>query len=487
MFSIVVTDVRRSFLLSFADSYLAVLLQLASTVIVARLLTPAEVGVFAIAAVFSNLASAFRDFGVAEYLIQEKNLDSQKIRAAFGLNIIVSWLMAASLFLAAPIGASFYRERGVGEVMRVLALSFLILPFGAMVQSWFRRELNYKPIVIANAISGITAFVVVVSLALLGHGYMSMAWSAVAGIVSTVLVSLYFRPKDFPRWPGMKGMRGVFSFGKYAMSMYVLMQLGRGAAELIIGRVRGAADVGIFSRANGMVELFRRLLLKPALQVCLPFFAKTQREQGNVVSSFVSSTGLVTAVGWPFLAFLALTAYSVVRIVYGDQWMNAVPLAQVLCLACAIELMFLLAREALLACGRAQRASVLQLQIVAMQACGLLLVVPFGLPGAVWGLVTAAVAGLFVTQRHLSVAIGLRTSAIVRAVAPSAALTIWTVGPLGICAYFVPVGNGNYVAWALLGSMATVLLWLVGLRFVRHPLWSEVLGLAATFRRKKAT
>ena len=68
------SDVRRSFILSFADSYLAIALQLASTVIISRLLKPAEVGVFAIAAAFSTLASTFRDFGMGEYLIQARDL-----------------------------------------------------------------------------------------------------------------------------------------------------------------------------------------------------------------------------------------------------------------------------------------------------------------------------------------------------------------------------------------------------------------------------
>ena len=106
------TDVRRSFLLSLADNYLAIVLQLASTVIIARLLTPAEVGVFAIATVFSALASSFRDFGMAEYLIQARDLNHEKIRAALTMNIMVSWAMAATLFLAAPAAAAFYREQG---------------------------------------------------------------------------------------------------------------------------------------------------------------------------------------------------------------------------------------------------------------------------------------------------------------------------------------------------------------------------------------
>jgi len=466
-------------MLSFADNYLGIALQVAGTVVIARVLTPAEIGVFAIAAVFSALASSFRDFGFAEYLIQARDLDNDKIRAALGMNIVVSWAMAATMFLAAPFAAAFYRQEGVGQVMRVLALSFVIVPFGAVVQSWFRRELNYKPLVICNVLSNVTAFAVAVSLALLGHGYMSLAWSTFAGIAATVLGATYFRPRGFPRWPGLKGIGVVFHFGKFATGMYVVNQLGRGAPELIIGRAASVADVGIFSRANGLVELFRRLLLKPVFQVCLPYFARAARDQGSVAPSYVSSVGLITAVGWPFLGFFALASYAIIRIVYGTQWLAAVPLARVLCLACAVELTFVLSREALLACGGVKRATGLQLQIAVMQVAGLTLAIPFGLIGASWGLVLACIGGMLISQRHLRQAIDLKASAMVRVCMPSALLTVWTVGPLAAGALVVPIVESNYMVWAIVGSAACVVLWLIGLRLFRHPLWNEVEGLLA--------
>lgn len=94
------TAIRRSLAYSIADSYLALPLQLVGTMIISRLLTPAETGVFAVAAVFAAFASTFRDFGVAEYLIQENELDAEKIRAALTVNIAISWAMALLLFFS---------------------------------------------------------------------------------------------------------------------------------------------------------------------------------------------------------------------------------------------------------------------------------------------------------------------------------------------------------------------------------------------------
>ena len=464
------TGVRRSLLLSLADSYLGLVLHLVSTVIISRLLTPAEVGVFAIAVVFSSLASTFRDFGVAEYLIQERELTPDKIRAAFALNIIVSWTMALLLFFGSFPAATFYREAGVGEVLRILSMSFILVPFGAVTHAWFRRELNYQPIIICNLVSSVVAFIVAVSMALLGYGYLSLAWSTLSGIVAVVLATAYFRPRDFPKWPGLKGIGAAFHFGKFASLIYIFAQLTKGAPELVIGRARGAADVGIFSRANGLVEVFHRVVIRPVMSVVLPYFASQDRKKGSIVSAYTSSVSMLTAVGWPFLAVMA---FSAIRIIYGDQWLAAVPLAQVLCLVCAIDLLFLPSREALLACGDARRASLLQVQIAVAQLCGLTLVFPFGLPGACWGLVAAALVGLALSQWHLK-RLHVTNRRLWRACTPSIWLAVMCAGPLALVAINHPPTESNFLRWAAAGGTYAVGAWLLGLWLSKHALWGEI-------------
>ncbi|HMN66759.1 MAG: oligosaccharide flippase family protein [Burkholderiaceae bacterium] len=478
-------SVRRSLLLSLADSYLGLVLQLAATVIVSRLLMPAEVGVFAIAAVFAAVAGTVRDFGVGEYLIQERKLSRQHIRAALALNIIVSWGMALLLVAAAPLAADFYREPGVARVMAVQALGLLLVPFGAVIHAWFRRELDYRPIVIGNALSNVASFIATVSLALLGFGYMSLAWSSFVGIVVSVSAIIWLRPKGFPLIPGTKGLGHAFHFGRFAGAVYIVAQIGKGAPELLIGRARGATDVGLFSRAGGLVELFNRLATRPVMQVCMPYFARARRESGSVLPAYLNSVSLLTAVGWPFLGCLVVVAWAAIRIVYGPNWMAAVPLAQVLCLAGAIELLFMPSREALLACGEARRANALQLQIVALQVAGLAAVFPFGPAGACWGLAVAALGGAMLSQWHLGRRIGLRVGELLRACGPSAALTALTVAPLAIASGIRPPDETNYIDWAVFGAAAAALSWLAGLWLLRHPLRDELLALWRRIGRRR--
>lgn len=472
------TAVRRSLAYTALDSYLGIVLQIASTVIIARILTPQQTGVFAVAAVFAALASTFRDFGVAEYLIQEKNLDDDAIRAALTVNIAVSWTMALALFALSPLAADFYREQGVGRVMRVQAVNFLLIPFGAVTMAWFRREMNFKPVFVSGLLANSVSFAVSVSLALAGFGYMSLAWSSLAGVATTVAVSVWMRPPGFPRWPGTRGVRRVFDFGKFASGIYIFGQLGKGAPEMIIGRARDMAAVGLFSRAYGLVEIFNRLVLRAIMPVCLPYFARSVRDTGSPLPGLLRAMSFLTAVGWPFLIFMGVGAHAVIRLMYGPQWMDAVPLAKLLCAAAALELVYYPAKEAMLSLGRVKESNNLQILMQCTRIAGLLAVVPFGLAGACWGLVAAAALGLLQSHHYIARITGLSWGRLVRELLPSAAVALIASAPLLGLLAFIPIADASPIGVIALGGLATAVCWLAALRVLRHPLWNEIQSIA---------
>lgn len=467
------STLRRSLWFSAVDSYLGLVLQLASTMIIARVLTPKEVGIYAVAAVFSGLASMFRDFGIAEYMIQEKELTARKIAAALSLNIVVSWSMALAMYFGAPFAATFYADPGIREVMQLQAIGFLIVPFGAVTMAYFRREMNFKPVLVCNVVGNITAFGVAVSLALLGYGYMSLAWSSLAAIVVTVAGSVLYRPASFPRWPGLQGIAQVFHFSKFASSMYVFGQIGKGAPEMIIGRSEGVVDVAMYSRGNGLVELFNRLATRPVMMVCMPYFARSDREHGNVSEAYLKSVAYLTATGWPFLAFMGIAALSAIRIVYGPQWDAAAPLARILCAACALELVHVMSREALLARGEASAAHTVQMGVLLLQVLGLFAVVPFGLTGAAWGILAASGLGILVSQWQLR-RVGVGTRALLAACRPSLVLTIGSVAPVALWVAAVGVADSDHLAFGAAGFLVTALSWALLLRVLNHPLGDEL-------------
>jgi len=468
------SSVRRSLAFSLADSYLGLVLQLASTLIISRLLTPTEIGIFSVAAVLAALASTFRDFGVAEYLIQEKNLTPEKIRAALTANIAISWLMAVLLFASSGAVAAFYRQPGIAEVMRILAVSFLLIPFGAVTMAYFRRELNYQPIFIAGLLANLTSFAVAVGAALAGMGYLSLAWSSLAGVVVTVIVSVIARPKDFPRWPGLKGLRDVAQFGKHASGIYFVGQIGKSAPEAVIGRALDMASVAFFSRANGLMEIFNKTVLRAAVPVCLPYFSQAARANQETRVGYLKATSLLTGVGWPFFLYIGLVAYSTIRLLYGPQWMPSVPLAQILCFVAILELPYYLAGEVMIAEGRVDQSNRLQFLVQSLRLLSLVLAFPFGLTGVCWGLVGAALGGACISHRFLHRIIGLRLIDAIRAYASSAYVALISIMPPLLVISYTGQTEENFL-WVFVGcSLLMAVSWLCAIKFFGHPFWAEI-------------
>lgn len=417
-------SVRKSIFYSLGQNYFLMVLQLITSMILARILKPDEIGIFSVAAALSALASVVRDFGVAEYLIQETNLTRDKIRAALTINIAVSWLMAAGMFGGSFFAQQFYAEAGVGSVMRVLACNFLLIPFGAVTMAYFRRQMDFAPGFKISVVAGISSSLAAVAMGFSGLSYMSLAYSSLLGVVITVAMSFTMRPAELPRWPGLKEVKGVLAFGGFASGIYIFGQLGRSAPDLIIGRTASMGDVGFFSRANGLLEMFARTVMAAVHGVALPFFSATRREGGNVSEGLLKTVLMTTSIGWPFYAICACLALPAIRVLYGDQWDAAVPLMRILCVAMAIDLVMLMSTEVLLALSQVKKSSLLQISMQVLRVVIMLGAAPFGLTAICYGIVAASILNVGLAFFFLSGSIPLHWRDVAKALLPACGIAV---------------------------------------------------------------
>jgi O-antigen/teichoic acid export membrane protein len=172
-------SIHKSLLFSFAEKYTVLVLGFVSSVVLSRLLTPTEVGVYSIGAVVVAVLQIVRDFGVGQYLIKERELTPEKIRAAFSLTLMIAWVIGGLLALLSGPVSDFYREPGVGQVLRVLALNCLLIPFGSITLPVLRREMRFGAIYTINVTSAVVSLVASIGLVLAGFSFMALAWSSV--------------------------------------------------------------------------------------------------------------------------------------------------------------------------------------------------------------------------------------------------------------------------------------------------------------------
>lgn len=469
------SSVRRSLVLSFAQKYTSLLISVPTIMVLARFLTPAETGIFSVALAMTNLAHMLRDFGVGDYLIQERELDRAKLRTAFTITGITAWLMALAIFLGAPAAGRFYAQPGIEKVMWVVALNFLILPFGSSASAMMRRELAYGALYIRNTAETVARCATSVSLAAIGFSYMSLAWGSLAGIAAGTLVTAFLRPRYVWLWPSLRYWRPVISFGQKMIVIDVLRQLANSGNEMVTGRTLGVAATGLYSRGAGLVNLFANYFQGAISSVAFPTFAQHSREGRNVNRLFAKSIAYMTAVAWPFFAFAIIMAHPIILAAYGSQWLPAVPVLQLIAVASGIAILNSYTGQLQMATGHVN--SFLHSQLITHPLrLGLTVAAAFYSIEAVAAVqIVMAVVGIAVQYHQLRKHLDLHFMMVLRASYTSAAITLLSsIVPLAILALAVTGKLSNPWIELVAAGAGWGAGWLIGLFAFKHPLSEEL-------------
>lgn len=356
-------SIRKSLTQTFATTYLQLALQIVAMVILARLLGPEEIGVYTVAAVFVGFAQDFRNFAVGHYIIQEQELTPQRFRAAFSVTLILGFTMAIALYLAAPYAGAFYEEPGVTSVLSLLAVNFLLVPFGTIVLSYFRRQLQFGKIMLVEITSGVVHAATGIILAFIGFSYMSLAWAAIAGTVTSLTLAQIMRPAGIPWLPGFREIKRVLSFGLYMTGSTTITRLGNDLPNLVVGKVLGMSAVGLISRGGSLIQIFHRLVIRGIQPVIMPFLSAKNRTGDNLGTPYLYAVTCVTGLAWPFFISLSLLADPVVNLILGAKWTEVTPLLTIWALAPSIASLTPFAKDVFVATGNVKRFFQLQIYI----------------------------------------------------------------------------------------------------------------------------
>jgi lipopolysaccharide exporter len=468
------TSVRRALAHSFAERYLTIMLALASNMILARLLTPEQIGVYAVTLAVTGVAHVLREFGVGAYLIQERNLRESHVRTAFGLALLIGATLFGALLAIAPAAARFYGAAEMTVLMQIVALNFLVLPFCSISLALLRREMRFKALLYVNTSAMVIGSSTTVALALLGFGPASLAIGSVAGNAATGVGSWLARGRPLPLLPRLDEWRAVLGFGGQSAATGVVTTIAMDINDLVVGKVLGFAPVAILSRAQGLMNMFHRDVMAAIRNVAYPAFARTHREGGAVEPQHLASVAMITAGAWTFYGFLALFSLEVMRVLFGPQWDQAAALVPVYCLAGAFGAVSSLASTALTAVGRIDAVTRTELLFQPLRAA---LVIAAAIH---FGTVLAcALAYLASFVLHPLVVFWIKESALptdFRALARTLGHSV-AVAAIALAApalLSLQAGFGRVeplpLPVLLLAALGTLLGWIAALAWTRHPI-----------------
>lgn len=306
--------------------------QFAMAVVLARLLTPDEYGLIAMATVFLAFAGSFSEFGFGVALIQRKELNDEHPNSAFWVNMGVGVLLFALFSLASPWIADFYSEPQLESIVPVLALPFLFEPLGMVQRSMLHRSMNFRSLAVVELATAASSGAIGIVLAVNGYGVWSLVVSAVLSRAINIGISWWYI-KWLPRWGFSQiALRELFGFSGNFTLYGVIDYLGKSLDRLLIGRFMGAHDVGIYNRAYAIMMAPFTQIVWVVASVLFPALSSIQEDKERVGRIFLRSISLVTFISMPALLGLIVVADPFVRVLFGAQWLEAIPILQIFCL-----------------------------------------------------------------------------------------------------------------------------------------------------------
>ncbi|TVR97138.1 MAG: lipopolysaccharide biosynthesis protein [Rhodospirillales bacterium] len=476
--------IRRSLFFSFSQAYVGNALAFISVMVIARLLTPQEIGIYAVAMAVISIAYILRDFGIGQFIIQERELTRDKIRTAFGVSLVICWTLGTLVLATRGVVADFYGEPGLIDVMTVLSINFFVVPFNVPMMSTLAREMQFGKLFWISTISGVIGMTVVITLAATGHSYMSMAWSSIASTFATLLLSIAFHRRGLVLLPSFKHWRAVLSYGGYALGGTSLRQLGNIAPDLIVGRMLGFAPVAQLSRALGLIEIYYRVVMEGIGRVAFSSWAKRLREGGDLKADYLRALEFLTALAWPFFIFLGLMAHHVVNLLYGDQWADAVDLARILCVN-GIFLPFIhLVPGFLMATGNAKQMFRLSSVTVPISITAIIIGSQHSLVAVGMALVVAYLLNVCLHHLFMRRTIGISFDDIIRVSGRSLIIALATAIPPVTTVFLTGLTPNNFLLPLLIAGTTASLAWLGAVWASNHPIKGEVMNATRMAIRK---
>jgi len=304
-----------------------------STVVLARLLTPADFGLVAMVTAITGLGQAFADLGLSEATIQREEISHKQVSTLFWINVAIGATLVLLTASLAPVLAWFYREPRLKDITFLVSITFLIGGLRVQHDALLRRQMRYSSLAIRDVASYVVGVPLAIIMAWKGAGY----WAIVAlplTVNTTGMVLSWLMAGWIPGPPRRDAKVGsLIAFGGHVAGSYLIYNINQTADSVLVGWYWGAGPLGLYSKAYNLLMLPVRQLGAPARSVAVPAFSRVQGDAERFARYYLRAVNLIMWISTPIFGFLFVAAQPVIILVLGNKWREAAPVFQILAIA----------------------------------------------------------------------------------------------------------------------------------------------------------
>ncbi len=363
-------------------------------VVLARLLTPEEFGLIALAQVLLSAVQIIVEAGFGEALVQRRDLRDEHIAAAFCMAAGLGVALAVLVFAGAGVIAGIFGEPRLVPVVRALTALFIFQGLASTPYALLQRELEFRSIALRSVLGSLLGGGAAIVAAFLGAGVWALVFQAlVSGAVGAVVLwrGARFRPSF--RF-GVIEVRELLGFSLVSFGSKIVNFFHRRGDDLLIGGRLGSVQLGFYSVAYRLMRLVDDMVSKVLLNVAFPMFALVQDDRPKAQAAYVRACTLAAAALFPVFTFMSVMAEELIVVGFGDKWQASVTPMRFLSIVGMVNGVQLFSSAVLKATGRIRTVFVVGVISTAANVAGFLVTSPRG--------ITAVAAGYLVTTLALT-------------------------------------------------------------------------------------
>ena len=298
-------------------------LSLLTVIILSRLLTPEDTGLFAMVLVIVGFNNLISDLGLSVATIQRPDLDHQQASALFWLNVLLGLGLAALTAISAPFVAHFYGEPRLAAPLLVISITFLVGALSVQHRALLRRQMLFTPLAYIEIASGILSAVVGIAGAFLGWSYWALVWMQFTLAPVQLIGSWIACPWKPTRPQRANEVGSMVSFGMNLTGFRVVNYVSRNLDNVLIGFFYGAAQLGLYARAYSLLVLPLGRINEPLASVAIPALSRLADSPEEYRKGYRRIVGTLCVVTMPLVACLIAASEWAVLALLGPQWVEA--------------------------------------------------------------------------------------------------------------------------------------------------------------------
>ena len=307
----------------------------ATTLILARLLVPADFGVVAMGTAIYGILASFTEFGFTQALIRMRRPRPDAYSTAFTLHAMMSAAVALSLVAVAPVASAWYQDSRVVVVLLTLATISLVSGLRNFGMARYERAMDFRPFFVMTLARKASSFLVGVGMALFVADYRALLAGMLVGTVVDIVLT-YRLTRFRPRFT-LAYKKEVLGFSAWWLASRVAAMFGKRGLDLLVGQQLGAAVLGKYAVALDLATMPTAEIVAPVMRAVFPGYMQMKDEVGRLYSAFLRVWGAIALTAIPAAVGTACVAEQLTSVLLGPKWHDAAQLIGMLAIIGAIE------------------------------------------------------------------------------------------------------------------------------------------------------